>query len=204
MSTVSDTTCPFCGAAFPLGSLACPACDLPLLAAGEPDSVDLRPFDGEGMFENGTGMFDNGALVDPYDSDLNEDARDHSSRRRPRMGTLAIQHPAPRSEYTQGALRCVVVALNQAEAEMLEDMLRSEGIPCMVRRLGLADVPDFLAAGRREVLVPEGALDAARELLRIEKPIEQASLTSATTLAYALIAGIALFVLCVGLIVGFS
>lgn len=120
------------------------------------------------------------------------------------MGTLAIQHPAPRPEYTHGALRCVVIALNQAEAEMLEDMLRSEGIPCMIRRLGRADVPDFLAAGRREVLVPERALEAARELLRIEAPLTQSAITSPTSLAYALIAGIALVVLCVGLIVGFS
>lgn len=197
MSSNSDTTCPFCGAAFPLGSLACPACDLPLLVDGEPVHDDPRPFDG-------AGMVDSGAMFDVIDSESHGDIRDESLRRRPRMGTLAIQHPAPRPEYTQGALRCVVVALNQAEAEMLEDMLRSEGIPCMIRRLGRADVPDFLAAGRREVLVPERALEAARELLRIEAPLDQSSLTSPTSLAYALIAGIAFVVLCVGLIVGLS
>lgn len=197
MSTTSDTTCPFCGAAFPLGSLACPACDLPLLVDGEPTREGSRPFDG-------AGMLDSGAMFDDFEAEPVTGSRDESLRRRPRMGTLAIQHPAPRPEYTQGALRCVVVALNQAEAEMLEDMLRSEGIPCMIRRLGRADVPDFLAAGRREVLVPERALEAARDLLRIEAPLDQGALTSPTSLAYALIAGVAFVVLCVGLIVGFS
>lgn len=197
MSTSSDTTCPFCGAAFPLGSLACPACDLPLLSDG--DSAE----DGGRLFD-GAGMVDTGAMFDEMEAELIAGDRDESLRRRPRMGTLAIQHPAPRPEYTQGALRCVVVALNQAEAEMLEDMLRSEGIPCMIRRLGRADVPDFLAAGRREVLVPEQGLEAARDLLRVEAPFPQSTMTSPTSLAYALIAGIALLVLCIGLIVGLN
>ncbi|MGB1582751.1 MAG: DUF2007 domain-containing protein [Solirubrobacterales bacterium] len=184
MSISSDTTCPFCGAAFAPGSAACPACDLPLLVEGGDSEPPFGLFDGEAMIEPGE--------------------RDDSLRRRPRVGMLAIEHPPPKPEYSQGELRCVVVALNQAEAEMLEDMLRAEGIPCLVRRMGRADVPDFLAAGRREVLVPERALAAARELLRIDPETSDVQLTSPTTLAFALLAGIALVILCVGLVVGLT
>jgi hypothetical protein len=63
-------------------------------------------------------------------------------------------------------LRCVVVALNQAEAEMLCNMLRGEGVPCMVRSGELQSYAQHSL--RCEVLVPETALPVARELLRIE------------------------------------
>lgn len=59
----------------------------------------------------------------------------------------------------------VFIAANQSEAEMIEDILASEGIPCLIQRTGSADVPDFLAAGRRQILVPASAETAARELL---------------------------------------
>jgi hypothetical protein len=48
---------------------------------------------------------------------------------------------------------------------MIQDRLRQEGIPSMVRRNGGFDVPDFLAAGPRDVLVPVSQADRARELL---------------------------------------
>lgn len=48
---------------------------------------------------------------------------------------------------------------------MIEDILASEGIPCLIQRTGSADVPDFLAAGRRQVMVPAAAETKARELL---------------------------------------
>jgi hypothetical protein len=59
----------------------------------------------------------------------------------------------------------VGTARNQAEAEMMEGLLREQGIPSLVRRTGGADVPDFLAAGPREILVPESGAALARELL---------------------------------------
>jgi hypothetical protein len=59
----------------------------------------------------------------------------------------------------------VFFAANQAEAEMIEGILASEGIFCLIQRTGSADVPDFLAAGRRQVLVPASAETKARELL---------------------------------------
>jgi predicted esterase len=59
----------------------------------------------------------------------------------------------------------VARASNQAEAEFIEALLLEEGIPSMLRRSGWADVPDFLAAGARDVLVPESAAEAARDAL---------------------------------------
>jgi len=68
-------------------------------------------------------------------------------------------------QYTEGALVKVARAANQPEAELIEGLLLEEGIPSMQRRAGGADVPDFLAAGPRDILVPESAAEAAREAL---------------------------------------
>jgi hypothetical protein len=38
-------------------------------------------------------------------------------------------------------------------------------VPSVVRRSGGADVPDFLAAGRRDVLVPKSMAQLARDAL---------------------------------------
>jgi hypothetical protein len=56
-------------------------------------------------------------------------------------------------------------ARNQAEAEMLENLLLEEGIPSLVRRSGGFDVPDFLAAGPRDILVPASGSELARDIL---------------------------------------
>ena len=68
-------------------------------------------------------------------------------------------------EYARGQLVKIARAANQPEAEFIEALLLEEGIPSMARRSGGADVPDFLAAGPRDILVPESAADAAREAL---------------------------------------
>jgi hypothetical protein len=59
----------------------------------------------------------------------------------------------------------VIGARNQVEAEFIQGLLLEEGIPSMLRRTRGFDVPDFLAAGPREVLVPASGLQAAREVL---------------------------------------
>jgi len=68
-------------------------------------------------------------------------------------------------EYAQGALVRVTSARNQAEAEFLAGMLLEEGIPSLLRRQAGFDVPDFMAAGPRDVLVPQSGLAAARDVL---------------------------------------
>jgi Putative prokaryotic signal transducing protein len=68
-------------------------------------------------------------------------------------------------QYSRGALVKVARAANQAEAELIEGLLLEEGIPSMLLRSRGADVPDLLAAGPRDVLVPESGAQAAREAL---------------------------------------
>jgi hypothetical protein len=59
----------------------------------------------------------------------------------------------------------VAYAPNLPQAELIQGLLRQEHIPSMVRRNAGFDVPDFIAAGGRDVLVPISQADRARELL---------------------------------------
>lgn len=68
-------------------------------------------------------------------------------------------------QYAQGPLVRVSWARNQAEAELLAGMLLEEGIPSLLRRQPGFDVPDFMAAGPRILMVPQSALQAARDVL---------------------------------------
>jgi putative signal transducing protein len=72
--------------------------------------------------------------------------------------------------YAQGPLVRVATARHQAEAEMLEGLLLEEGIPSLIRRSGGFDVPDFLASGPRDILVPESGAELAREILGTPAP----------------------------------
>jgi hypothetical protein len=54
---------------------------------------------------------------------------------------------------------------NQAEAELIQGLLLEWGVPSVLRRTAGFDVPDFLAAGPRDVLVPEAGAETAREVL---------------------------------------
>lgn len=66
---------------------------------------------------------------------------------------------------TEEPLVSVAYAGNQPEAEFIQSLLRDAGIPSMVRRSAAFDIPDFLAAGGRDILVPRSAEAAAREAL---------------------------------------
>ena len=70
-----------------------------------------------------------------------------------------------RWSYSQGELVTVATARTQAEAELIQGFLLEEGIPSLARRTGGTDVPDFLAAGPREILVPMSGAEAARDAL---------------------------------------
>ena len=70
-----------------------------------------------------------------------------------------------RPEYTRGELVRVAGARHQAEAELIQNLLLEEGIPSVFRRSIGFDVPDFLAAGWRDVLVPQSGAEAAHEVL---------------------------------------
>ena len=68
-------------------------------------------------------------------------------------------------QYTGGDPVKVAFAHNLAEAQLIQGMLLEEGIPSFERRTRGFDVPDFLAAGPRDILVPAAGAEAARELL---------------------------------------
>ncbi len=89
-------------------------------------------------------------------------------------GTVAAAPPNSMREralkvnpnYSQGEPVRVAFARNQAESDLVQNILLEEGIPSMARRTRGFDVPDFLAAGPRDVLVPESGAEVARGLLR--------------------------------------
>jgi Putative prokaryotic signal transducing protein len=94
--------------------------------------------------------------------------------------------------YTEGRLVRVAGGRNQAEAELIQGLLLEEGIPSMLRRSAGFDVPDFLAAGPRDVLVPEAGSEAARELLHqsdLAPPAAAAGRPSPVKLVAAILLG---------------
>jgi hypothetical protein len=68
--------------------------------------------------------------------------------------------------YAQGEPVKVAFTRNEAESDLIQNLLLEEGIPSIARRTRGFDVPDFLAAGPRDVLVPESGAELARALLR--------------------------------------
>ncbi|MBV8430805.1 MAG: DUF2007 domain-containing protein [Solirubrobacterales bacterium] len=68
-------------------------------------------------------------------------------------------------QLAEGRLVRVAGARNQAEAEFIQSLLLEEGVPSVLRRSAGFDVPDFLAAGPRDILVPESGVPTAREVL---------------------------------------
>jgi hypothetical protein len=67
--------------------------------------------------------------------------------------------------FTEGELVRVAGGRNQSEAELIQGLLLEWGVPSMLRRSAGFDVPDFLAAGPRDVLVPSAGAETAREVL---------------------------------------
>ncbi len=68
-------------------------------------------------------------------------------------------------QLSEGELVQVAGASNLAEAEFLQSLLLEEGVPSLLRRSAGFDVPDMLAAGPRDILVPLSGADVAREVL---------------------------------------
>jgi hypothetical protein len=67
--------------------------------------------------------------------------------------------------YAEGPLVKIAAGGNQANAEMIQLLLLDGGVPSVLQRSGGFDVPDFLAAGPRDVMVPRSGAAAAREIL---------------------------------------
>jgi hypothetical protein len=68
--------------------------------------------------------------------------------------------------YAHGEPVKVAFTRNEAESDLVQNILLEEGVPSMARRSRGFDVPDFLAAGPRDVLVPGSGAEFARALLR--------------------------------------
>ena len=70
-----------------------------------------------------------------------------------------------RPEFARGSLVRVAGGRNQAEAELIQNLLIEEGVPSVLRRSAGFDVPEFLSAGPRDVMVPESGAEAAHGVL---------------------------------------
>jgi hypothetical protein len=70
-----------------------------------------------------------------------------------------------RPQFAHGDLIRVTGARSLADGELIQAILLDHGIPSMLRRTRGFDVPDFLAGGPRDVLVPQSGYETARELL---------------------------------------
>ncbi len=92
-------------------------------------------------------------------------------------------------QLAEGRLVRVAGARNQAEAEFIQAMLLEEGVPSLLRRTAGFDVPDFLAAGPRDVLVPESGVATAREVL-LEADLISADPRPATVAPTRLLVGL--------------
>ena len=68
-------------------------------------------------------------------------------------------------QLAEGRLVRVAGGRNLAEAEFIQGLLLEEGVPSLLRRSRGFDVPDYLAAGPRDVLVPESGAGVARDVL---------------------------------------
>jgi hypothetical protein len=68
-------------------------------------------------------------------------------------------------QYAEGELVRVAGARNQPEAELIQGLLLEEGIPSVAKRARGFDVPDFLAAGPRDIFVAASGADNARDIL---------------------------------------
>ena len=83
----------------------------------------------------------------------------------PPRSELAQRARKVHKTYAEGPLVRAAWARNQAEAELIQGLLLEEGVPSMLRRSRGFDVPDMLAAGPRDVMVPASGAGAAREVL---------------------------------------
>ena len=104
--------------------------------------------------------------------------------------------------YARGETVRVAVAGNLAEAELMQNILLEEGIPSMLRRSGGFDVPDFLAAGPRDLLVPASGAEAARELLNLGPPAAGAEPGEQRRAAFRLAAAMLVLLLVAGALIG--
>jgi hypothetical protein len=68
-------------------------------------------------------------------------------------------------QFSEGELVRVAVGRQQPEAEFIQNLLLDAGVPSTLSRTRGFDVPEMLAAGPRDVMVPQSGLEVARDVL---------------------------------------
>ena len=117
--------------------------------------------------------------ADPHEHEALTDAQQRARKVKP--------------QYARGAVAKVAMGRNQAEAEMIQGILLEEGIPSVLQRMRGFDVPDFLAAGPRDIMVPQSGVEAARALLEqleVKDEGEETEWRSTTPVPYRFLAAI--------------
>jgi hypothetical protein len=104
-------------------------------------------------------------------------------------------------QYADGPLVRVAWARHQAEAEFIQGLLLEEGVPSMLRRTRGFDVPDMLAAGPRDVMVPQTGVEAAREVLLQAELIGDEPPPDANDRSFRIFAAVLIGIVVLGLIV---
>ena len=94
-------------------------------------------------------------------------------------------------QFSEGELVRVAIGRQQPEAELIQNLLLEEGVPSTLRRTQGFDVPEMLAAGPRDVLVPQSGVQTAREVLLQADLISEDTgpLVSPARLLFWLVAG---------------
>ena len=93
-------------------------------------------------------------------------------------------------QFSEGELVRVAGGRHQAEAEFIQGLLLEEGVPSLLRRSRGFDVPDYLAAGPRDVLVPESGAGTAREVLLEAELVPVEAATAGATSPGRVMAGL--------------
>jgi hypothetical protein len=104
-------------------------------------------------------------------------------------------------QYAEGPLVRVAGARHQAEAEFIQGLLLEEGVPSMLQRTRGFDVPDMLAAGPRDVMVPQTGAEAARDVLLQADLLPMEPAGPAIDRPFRIFAGLLIGIVVVGLIV---
>ncbi|MFL5846753.1 MAG: hypothetical protein ACJ762_18880 [Solirubrobacteraceae bacterium] len=98
-------------------------------------------------------------------------------------------------QYAEGELVRVAGARHLSEAEFIQGLLLEEGVPSLLRRTRGFDVPDMMAAGPRDVMVPASGAPAAREVLMeseiaVSDPLAAGPTDTAYRIALGLLAAV--------------
>jgi hypothetical protein len=124
-------------------------------------------------------------------------------------GTAGIDQPVTerhararkiKPQYAEGPLVRVAGARHQAEAEFIQGLLLEEGVPSMLQRTRGFDVPDMLAAGPRDVMVPRSGVEAAREVLLQADLIPAEPDQSSADRPFRILAGLLIGIIVVALV----